>query len=308
LLISYVVAPYPVYSLTNADKTNLVKYHNFVRANWGVPPLANGNTVSGWNDQIAANAALWASGCQWQHSSQASRQSTTNDAYGNPTWSWGENMAMAGGLPGASFPYVTLASQVELWKGEEKDWDCTKTTFYDFNTGESEDGCRKVSPPGVQPMCGHFTQVVWVTTTEIGCGLVDCPINTAMAGSRSQFLVCQYNPGGNSAGSHPLDPHGYSINAEYTKIYDTFTSCPGNKQPYYTTAAVQPLTAEDSGVANQAPTHQSRAADSMTVPMGGFIAVAVVCGLIVFLVILLVIAFIVVVSRKNNDMKSVSLL
>jgi len=306
-LISYVTAAaYPVYSLTPADKANLVKYHNFVRANWGVPANLK------WNEDIAANAAKWASGCKWEHSTAASRSSTTLDEYGTPIWSWGENMAQAGTTdPAATFPFATLASHVDAWKSEEKDWDCTKTEYYDFSTtpASSEDGCSKVlKADGSKPMCGHFTQVVWSTTTEIGCGLVDCPVGTAMQGYRSQFLVCQYNPGGNSAGSHPLDPVGGVWNDGFTKISDTFTKCPGNKA-YYTTAAVSALTADDSGVANQDSTdHHSHAADGISVPMGAFVAVAVVCGLIVFLVILLVIAFIVMMQKRGNDMKSVSLL
>jgi len=54
---------------------------------------------------------------------------------------------------------------------------------------------------------------------------------------------------------------------------------------------------------------QSQSGDgNITVPVGTFVAVVVVCGIIVFLFIVLFIAFIVVVSKKNNDSKSESLL
>lgn len=42
------------------------------------------------------------------------------------------------------------------------------------------------------PAAGHFTQIVWRSTTAVGCGVADC-------GGRGQFLVCQYNPAGEMA-------------------------------------------------------------------------------------------------------------
>jgi hypothetical protein len=38
------------------------------------------------------------------------------------------------------------------------------------------------------PVYGHFTQIVWVATTELGCGVAQC--------SGGAFYVCQYNPPG----------------------------------------------------------------------------------------------------------------
>jgi len=309
--ISFVLggAPYPAYSFSSPEKANLVKYHNFVRSNWGMGPLKNGLAVDGWNDDIAANAQKHAQKCIWQHSDPTTRQSAA-DANGNYAWQWGENMAQAGTTDtAAKFPFVTLASHVDLWKGEEANWDCTKTEYYDFNTGASEDGCSKTPDSnGNLPMCGHFTQVVWSSTFEIGCALIDCPVGTVMASPfRGQFLVCQYNVAGNSAGSHPLNAGGSIIAPDNSRISGSYSKCP---KPYATTAAVSALTAEDAGVATQDSTaHQSQdASDGISIPMGGFVAVAVVCGLVVFLVILLVIAFIVVVSKKNNDWKAESLL
>jgi len=295
LLISYVVAPGgTLYSLFDADKTNLVKYHNFVRTNWGMPSLKNSYKISGWSESLSSNAATHAQKCNWVHSHPSTRYAGT-DADGNML-TWGENMAQAGTTDfAAKFPFATLASHVDAWKNEEKDWDCTKPEYYDWGTGAAEDGCRKTpNADGSLPMCGHFTQVVWKTTTEIGCALVDCPKDTAMPGYRSQFLVCQYNPGGNTAGSHPLT--GTSDWDGGTKLSSSYANCPGPAG--YTTAAVQPLTAEDSGVATQ---NSHTTADGITVPVGAFVAVAVVCALVVFLVILVVIAFIVVIKKGGKD-------
>ena len=45
-------------------------------------------------------------------------------------------------------------------------------------------------------VCGHYTQVVWKTSTEVGCG-------KAMCADKSQVWACQYTPAGNYVGQKP---------------------------------------------------------------------------------------------------------
>jgi|GEM_PF-805912 len=42
---------------------------------------------------------------------------------------------------------------------------------------------------------GHYTQIVWRTTTEVGCAAFQC--------GSALLLVCNYNPPGNWVGQHP---------------------------------------------------------------------------------------------------------
>lgn len=78
---------------------------------------------------------------------------------------YGENMAWG---------YSSIESVVTAWYSEEK--------YYDY------------SNPGFSYTTGHFTQVVWKATTEIGCALkTGCP-------SWPTTWVCQYNPPGNYLG------------------------------------------------------------------------------------------------------------
>ncbi|WVR08174.1 hypothetical protein IAU60_005220 [Kwoniella sp. DSM 27419] len=46
----------------------------------------------------------------------------------------------------------------------------------------------------------YFTQVVWKSTTQIGCASVDCPAGTQMAGQT--YVMCEYKPAGNVAGQY----------------------------------------------------------------------------------------------------------
>lgn len=78
---------------------------------------------------------------------------------------YGENLAMG---------YPNVTASVEGWGNERKDYNFKKGKF-------SED-------------TGHFTQLVWKDTTDVGCGRRLC-------GERGWFLVCEYWPRGNVVGS-----------------------------------------------------------------------------------------------------------
>jgi len=80
---------------------------------------------------------------------------------------FGENLA-------AGFP--SAAAAVESWYNEISD--------YDFNFGDFSE------------VTGHFTQVVWAASSEIGCAYVSC--NTR--DTPGNFLMCEYQAAGNVIG------------------------------------------------------------------------------------------------------------
>jgi uncharacterized protein YkwD len=86
----------------------------------------------------------------------------------SPGRNYGENLAA--GTIGALDPESTVA----MWYDEIK--------LYKFPDG------------GFSMQTGHFTQVVWTTTTQVGCGHVQCKGN--------DIFVCNYDPPGNWKGQY----------------------------------------------------------------------------------------------------------
>ena len=88
----------------------------------------------------------------------------------------GENLYRASPLHrdfgGDAFYVVSPAHVVDAWGAESADY------------SPASDTCA----PGRQ--CGHYTQIVWPSTEEVGCGMAVCP-------SLGQVWVCRYRPRGN---------------------------------------------------------------------------------------------------------------
>jgi Cysteine-rich secretory protein family len=130
--------------------------HNQYRAQVDVPPLE-------WSDLLASDAQAWADylaslgGQELEHAEDTGQ---------------GENLWM--GTSGFFSPTEMVAS----W-GEEQQY---------FIGGTFPD----VSSTGNWFDVGHYTQVVWRNTTEVGCGI-------ATAGGNDIF-VCRYSPPGNFLG------------------------------------------------------------------------------------------------------------
>ena len=72
---------------------------------------------------------------------------------------------------------------VAMWASEAKS--------YDYATN----GCSGV--------CGHYTQVVWRSTTSVGCAIQRCATGSPFGGSTWFFAVCNYVPPGNFVGERP---------------------------------------------------------------------------------------------------------
>jgi pathogenesis-related protein 1 len=118
-----------------------------------------------WNCNIASFAQNYINQGIWGH---------------NPNTSYGENLAALGDMRAS----VGLEGP-KMWYAEKSGWN---------------NNTRKCAPGKV---CGHYTQMVWRNSTEIGCGVNR---NARADWGKAIFLVCNYNPAGNIYGNNGIEP------------------------------------------------------------------------------------------------------
>jgi uncharacterized protein YkwD len=132
----------------------LLGYHNALRSTEKSPPLK-------WSDTLTAHAGQWAQVLaktgELKHSPRDSRPANER-----------ENIAIS--PHGANSPM----KMAKGW-GDEKKL---------FRPGVFPNVCN-----GDWSACAHFTQMVWSTTTEVGCAFVQ--------DRQYDALVCRYSPPGN---------------------------------------------------------------------------------------------------------------
>jgi len=152
--------------MSEADKAYIVNRHNELRR--GVKPTASNMLKMSWSDEAAANAQRWAdkSQCAFKHSNREDRKISTSGC--------GENIAMA-----HSHTESSWADKIQMWYDEVKDWK--------YGEGSVNGG-----------VVGHFTQVVWYRSNQIGCGVAHCP-----DAKYKYIYVCQYCSPGNYQYTHP---------------------------------------------------------------------------------------------------------
>jgi hypothetical protein len=138
--------------------------HNALRAT--VSPAANpALPAMTWNAGVASAAQAHANRCVWQHSGAAGL---------------GENLYASTSAVNAETAAATS------WKSEEAD--------YNYVANSCASG----------RMCGHYTQMVWRSSIELGCGVQRCSTGSPFANS-SQWtnVVCNYRLPGNYVGQRP---------------------------------------------------------------------------------------------------------
>jgi len=145
----------------------ITQAHNQVRASVGagLPDLV-------WDGQLAAIAQGWADDCVDNDPPAGLVDHNDNRSDTYPEYV-GENIF-------GSSATATGTQAVNSWASE--------AAFYDYAS-------NTCNPPPTGGSCGHYTQLVWRTTTKVGCGISDC--SGLMYRST---IVCDYAPGGNSGG------------------------------------------------------------------------------------------------------------
>jgi hypothetical protein len=152
------IAKAPVLSKTNQQ---ILDVHNRYRKEVGVSPLT-------WSNALARDAQVWAN-----HLASLGGRQLIHDESQNKQ---GENLWM--GTAGA----FSINRMIDSWGSEKKN----------FRQGIFPN----VSKTGNWSDVGHYTQIIWRNTTQVGCA-------KSTAGG-NDILVCRYSPAGNFIGQPVL--------------------------------------------------------------------------------------------------------
>lgn len=136
----------------NDFKSRILTAHNDLRAEVGTPPLE-------WSERLAEEARVWAGVLARQGRLQHDEQATD-----------GENLWMG------TADRFSLEAMIGGWSGEQAD----------YRRGAFPDVARQGR------VVGHYTQMVWRTTRQVGCALA--------RNASDEVLVCRYFPAGNWIG------------------------------------------------------------------------------------------------------------
>jgi len=146
-------------NLTVQEVRQLIRLHNKARADVGVGPVT-------WSKKLAIYAQDWANNlasidCELRHRPHS----------GKWKQEYGENLFI--GTAG----YYGVADAVKSWESEK--------TYYHGQTLNPSNWYES----------GHYTQIVWENTKQIGCAKIEC--------NGDLIVVCNYNPPGNVLGQKP---------------------------------------------------------------------------------------------------------
>ncbi|HEX7735693.1 MAG TPA: CAP domain-containing protein [Ktedonobacteraceae bacterium] len=158
-------------SLSSQEQQDVLTTQNGYRSKpeAGTPALQ-------WDSTLATGAQAWADNLAANYLQTPSLQSDPHSHVAN----LGENIAMCN-PPGN----LTAGQLADIWGTKEK------PNFKPGTFVASTTACP-VSTTGNWRDVGHYTQMIWRTTTSVGCGIAKDGTNT--------YLVCRYSPQGNADG------------------------------------------------------------------------------------------------------------
>ncbi|EUB56851.1 GLIPR1-like protein [Echinococcus granulosus] len=151
---------------TDAERDHILEAHREVREH--VFPPARNMLLMEYSKEMEMLAAYWAAHCIYEHPDR-SRYPQYREV--------GQNLALTAGFK------PSLTESVCVYK--------TESRFYKF----ANNSCSHV--------CGHYTQLVWATSIQVGCAMRQCDDLRPHWPNPQYLTVCQYKPPGNYVGRKP---------------------------------------------------------------------------------------------------------
>jgi pathogenesis-related protein 1 len=168
-IIEKAVPPHRIRSLTQARNSGILTHSYNLSTKTAIAEMLQAHNTWRqrygvpplmWSPQLATYAQEWANVLVGERLLRHRQQ----DQYG-------ENLASASGKQ------LSPTTVVRLWGEEDK--------YYNYSTNTCQRG----------QMCGHYTQLVWRNTREVGCAMA--------RNSQREVWVCNYDPPGNYVGQRP---------------------------------------------------------------------------------------------------------
>jgi len=156
-----------------AKFSGIIASHNTVRAKHQQQPLS-------WSNSLANYAQQWVNhladtqNCEMIHRPNAGASKFKQTHGENLFWASAEQL----GNGSNKLQHITAKDIVKAWAEEE--------SFYDYQNNKCQTG----------EDCGHYTQMVWHESQQVGCAVAVCP-------DQSQIWACNYHPRGNYIGEWP---------------------------------------------------------------------------------------------------------
>ncbi|XP_076063390.1 uncharacterized protein LOC143038259 [Oratosquilla oratoria] len=178
--------------ITENEKKVILKYHNKFRqqvangeedrGNPGPQPKAADMREFVWNDELALVAQAWANTCPYGHDCSECRKILGEEYFVGQNLYWYFTTD-----PGATFGPERWVTGITAWYDE--------VIFVPSSMAES------FNPNLVTQQIGHYTQIVWGDTHEVGCGATyydNCsPLGSPSSFNKCLIYACNYGKAGN---------------------------------------------------------------------------------------------------------------